>query len=193
MPRLNPVQRYDSIAIAFHWTIALLILVNWPIGHFAEVIEARLGRNLVPLHKSIGLTVLGLSVLRLAWRLAHPPPPLPPSIGPWRAAAARATHAAFYVLIIAVPLSGWMRTSAGRYPLSWFGIVELPKFPIAPRSAEAALASGGHRLLAWTMLALVVIHVAAALHHHLRLRDAVLLRMLPERRRRAEDPEIPPG
>ena len=181
MRELDEVQRYDAVAIFFHWAIAALILVNWPIGHFGETIEARFGLNLVPLHKSIGLTVLALSILRLFWRLSHRPPPLPMSISRWRAKAARFTHAAFYVLIIALPLTGWLRASAGRYPLQWFGLVDVPKFPIARESAEAALAVGGHRLLAWAMLTLFAVHVAAALHHHLRLRDAVLLRMLPKR------------
>ncbi|WP_294013847.1 cytochrome b [Sphingomonas sp.] len=178
------------MAIAFHWAIALLIAVNWPIGHFGETIEARLGLNLVPFHKSIGLTVLALSILRLVWRLSHRPPPLPLSISRWRARAARFTHAAFYVLIIALPLTGWLRASAGRYPLTWFGLLDVPKFPIARQSAEAALAIGAHKFLAWTMLTLVVVHVAAALHHHLKLKDAVLLRMLPKRARSGQAPHV---
>jgi cytochrome b561 len=123
-----------------------------------------------------------LSVLRLLWRLAHPVPPLPESIARWRAAAARFTHVAFYVLIIALPLTGWLRTSSGKYPLSWFGFFELPKFPIVAESAGARLAAQSHELLAWTMILLTLLHVGAALHHHFRLRDAVLLRMLPSRR-----------
>ena len=178
---MEPVelQRYGRVAMVFHWAIALLILANWPLGHFAEAIEADLGRNLVPLHKSIGLTILGLSVARLGWRLAHRPPPLPASLPRWRARMAGVVHGALYVLIIAVPVAGWLRTSPNAYPLKWFGLVELPKFPIAKGSAAAEAASSGHALLGWALLLLVVVHVAAALHHHFRLRDSVLRRMLP--------------
>ena len=176
-------ERYGGVAIAFHWTIALLVLVNWPLGYFGEEIERLLGQSQVALHKSIGLTVLGLSVLRLLWRLAHPMPPLPEAIAPWRAAAARLTHVAFYVLIIALPLTGWLRTSSGKYPLTWFGFVELPKFRIVADSAQARVAAQSHEILGWLMILLVAVHVSAALHHHFRLRDAVLLRMLPRRSR----------
>jgi cytochrome b561 len=177
------IERYGRVAIAFHWAIALLILANWPLGYFAETIEGRFGRNLVPLHKSIGLTVLALSFARLVWRLGHPAPPLPPSLSRWRASAARLTHWGLYLLIIALPLSGWLRTSPNSYPLRWFGLITVPKFPIEQGSTGAELAATGHEVLAWMMLALVVLHVAAALHHHFRLRDAILLRMLPARSR----------
>ena len=173
-----PAARYDAVAIALHWAIALLLLANWPLGYFGEAIEERLGASLVWLHKSIGLTVLALSLVRLAWRLAHKPPPLPP-MSQWRAAASRISHAGLYLLMILVPLSGWLRTSPGRYPLTWFELVELPKFPISRGSPEAALASAAHTWLAWAMLALVIVHVAAALHHQMRLRDGLMLRMHP--------------
>jgi cytochrome b561 len=184
MPAPIPVERYGPVAIVLHWAIALLIIVTWPLGYFGEGIEALVGASQAWLHKSLGLTVLALSLVRLAWRLGHRPPPLPASIGAVRAAIARITHAAFYVLIIALPLSGWLRTSSGKYPLSWFGLVDLPKFPIRPKSAEAELAAASHAVLGWVMLALVVLHVAAALHHQFRLKDALLLRMLPAWRKR---------
>lgn len=178
------VRRYGLMAIALHWLIALLIVLNWPLGYFGEAIEQQLGRSLVPLHKSLGLTVLALSLLRLGWRLSHRPPPLPASLTRWRLWSARIAHFAMYVLIIALPLSGWMRISSGKYPLTWFGLVELPKFPIEPNSREAAIAATSHELLAWSMMALVAIHIAAALHHQFRLRNEVLSRMIPIPRRR---------
>ena len=180
---MEPValERYGRVAIAFHWTIALLILVNWPLGHFAEAIEAQLGANVVPLHKSIGLTVLALSLIRAGWRLAHPAPPLPASLPRWRARMAGAVHAGLYLLIIAVPLAGWLRTSPNRHPLEWFGLFGVPKFPIEKGSAAADAAASAHTLLAWALLLLVAVHVAAALHHQFRLRDRLLLRMMPTR------------
>jgi cytochrome b561 len=171
-------DRYDTIAIALHWAIAALILANIPLGAFGEQIEAGLGTSLVWLHKSIGLTVLALSLVRLAWRLTHRPPPLADPLPEWQARAARIVHRTFYGLIIAVPLTGWLRVSAGSYPLTWFGLIDLPKFPIAPRSAGAQAASTAHEILAWSMAALIALHIAAALHHHWIRRDRTLRRML---------------
>lgn len=173
--------RYSRVAIALHWTVAALILLNFPIGFFNEGIESRFGVSTMWLHKSIGLTVLLLSIGRLGWRLFHRPPPLPETVARWRASVSAAVHRLFYALMVLLPLTGWVRTSAGSYPLTWFGLVDVPKFAIARGSPEARLAASAHDLLAWTMLALVALHVAAALHHHFVLRDAVLRRMLPAR------------
>ena len=137
----------------------------------------------MPLHKSIGLTVLALSLARLGWRLAHSAPPLPATLPRWRARMAGSVYGALYLLIVAVPIAGWLRTSPNAYPLRWFGLAELPKFPIENGSAAAEAASSGHALLAWAMLLVVAVHIAAALHHHFRLRDPVLGRMLPSRSR----------
>ena len=172
-------QRYDDVAIALHWMAAVLILANIPLGALGERIEAWLGASPVWLHKSIGLTVLALGITRLAWRLGHRPPPPVETVPRWQARAARAAHWAFYALIILVPLSGWLRVSSGRYPLNWFGLVELPKFPIVPKSPEAQAAASTHEILAWAMAALIALHVAAALHHHRVRRDGTLRRMLP--------------
>lgn len=183
MPELVRVERYGVVAISLHWAIALLIVVNIPLGLFSEQIEDELGRSQMWLHKSLGLTVLLLSLVRLAWRLLHPPPSSPASISRWRLRIARATHVAFYALSIAVPLTGWLRSSATAYPLSWFGI-GVPKFSVAAKSFEASLASISHEILAWGMLMLIPLHVGAALHHHFVLKDGLLLRMVPRRARR---------
>ncbi len=170
-------DRYDSVAIVLHWTIAALILANIPIGAFSDQIEDGLGASPMWLHKSIGLTVLLLSLVRLAWRLTHRPPV--PVMEGWRSGLARAVHWAFYALIILVPLTGWMRSSAGRYPLRWFELFDVPKFAIMPKSAEAAAVSVAHEWLAWTMTALIALHIGAALHHGWVRRDGVVRRMWP--------------
>lgn len=172
------LQRYTSVAIILHWTIAVLVLANWPLGYFSEAIEQQWAWSPVAAHKSIGLRVLALSLVRVGWRLGHPPPAMPSSMPRWKKTAATVTHAALYVLIIALPLTGWLRTSSGKYPLTWFGLVDLPKFPIAPGSAQAATASFSHTVLGWAMVLLVALHVAAALHHQLRLRDRTMRRMM---------------
>lgn len=176
---VRSLDRYDSVAIALHWTMAALILVNIPLGALSEQIEQGLGQSLMWLHKSIGLTVLLLSLARLAWRLTHRPPPLPGAVGGWQAGLAHVVHWVFYALIIVVPLTGWMRSSASGYPLRWFELFDVPKFAIAPKSPEALVVATTHEVLAWSMTALIVLHVAAALHHHFARRDRVLRRMLP--------------
>lgn len=178
---LSALERYSSTAIVLHWAIAALILANFPLGFFNEAIESASGASPMWLHKSIGLTVLALSIARVAWRATHRPPALPETMIGWRASASTAVHRTFYVLILAVPLSGWLRTSAGTYPLTWFGLLDIPKFPIERDSLEAVLAESAHDVLAWTMLGLVALHSMAALHHHFVLRDEVLRRMLPRR------------
>ena len=173
-----PRDRYDSVAMFFHWTIAILILANIPLGALSEQIETGLGTSPMWLHKSIGLSVLLLSVARLGWRLTHRPPP--PVMEGWRARIAGSVHWAFYVLIIAVPATGWMRSSASGYPLRWFELFDVPKFAITPKSAEAAAVATAHEWLAWTMAALIALHIGAALHHGWVKRDRVVRRMWPQ-------------
>lgn len=175
--RLPVDQRYSRVAIAFHWTIALLVILNLASGLGGDAVAA-LGA-LFPIHKAVGISVLVLTLARVAWRLAHRPPPLPAHVAGWERAAAHAVHWAIYALLILMPLSGWAMTSnpERRRPLTWFGTFDIPYLPVSP--AGAGIGHEAHELLGWTMLLLVVIHVAAALRHHLLLRDSVLLRMAP--------------
>ncbi|MBW6528202.1 cytochrome b [Sphingomonas sp. RHCKR7] len=175
--RAYRAERYSRVAIAFHWTIAALVIFNIAVGLGHDPIPAL--RALMPAHKAVGITVLALTALRVAWRLAHRPPPLPADTPGWERGAAHATHWTLYLLLVALPLSGWVMVSGpqGRRPLSWFGAFDLPYLPATAPAAEGA--AKAHGLLGWVMLALVLLHVAAALRHHLVLRDRVLARMLP--------------
>jgi cytochrome b561 len=179
LPRPAPdAPRYDRVAVAFHWAIAILVLANLPLGMLHERIEEGFDYSAIWIHKSIGLTVLMLSLARLAWRLAHRPPPLPAELAAWQALAARIVHALFYALMIALPLTGWIRSSGGPYPLSWFRLFDVPKLPVAEDGVLDSAASALHDRLGWLMLALVLLHVAAALHHGLARRDGLFRRML---------------
>lgn len=162
---------YSTGAILFHWTIALLVITNLLIGF--GLLDG------MPTHKAIGITVLVLSVLRVAWRLAHRPPPLPDSVPGWQATAARISHAAFYVLLITMPISGWLMASNAETlkPLTWFGLFDIPYLTISPAAGDAGHEI--HELLAIPFAALVLLHVGAALKHHFFDRDSVLARMLP--------------
>lgn len=197
MTPATPAIRYTAVAIALHWAIAAAIACNLALGwwmHGAiEVLDTQARAvTAFQLHKSLGLTILLLSLLRLAWRWTHPPPPLPPVMPAWEKLAARATHWTFYALMIGIPLSGWLYVSTqwrGDAPLNiptlWFGLFEVPHLfglnQIARelRQEYAYLTLYAHWLLAWSMGLLLVLHVAAALKHHFINRDGVLAQMIP--------------
>ncbi|WP_085808660.1 cytochrome b [Sphingomonas sp. TZW2008] len=181
MARLPQDRRYSSVAIAFHWIIALLVVVNLAIGLLHDAIPSL--RAWMPGHKAVGITVLALTAGRLAWRLAHRAPPLLAHTPAWEKGLAHATHWTLYALLLLMPLSGWAMVSGTekRRPLDWFGTFDIPYLPVSTATGSAA--HEAHELLGWLMLALVVLHIAAALRHHLILRDDVLARMAPAVRR----------
>jgi len=182
-------ERYSTVAITLHWLIALGIIANIALGlYFADLPRSDPDKfPLTQTHKSIGLTVLVLSVIRVVWRLMHPAPPLPASMSPAMRFAAHATHFLLYVLIIVIPLSGWLMVSASPLGLptmyfGWFAWPELPYFPDLPRAAKKIWVqefSATHVFLAWSAIVLVTIHVLAAIYHQFIRRDIVLGRMLP--------------
>ena len=169
---------YTRTAIALHWLIALLILVAFPLGVYMHELPLSPRKlQLYSYHKWIGITVLLAAATRLLWRIGHrPPAPLP---GPrWQIVAAHAVHHLLYLLIVAVPLSGWLMSSALGFPVVWFGVLPLPDLIAKNKELGEALKEV-HEALNFTLLALVVVHVAAALKHHFFDRDATLVRMLP--------------
>jgi cytochrome b561 len=129
-------------------------------------------------HKSVGITILGLAIVRLLWRWLNPTPSLPDTLKPYERTLASLTHAALYILLFAMPLSGWMMSSARGFPVSWFGFIQLPD--LVPKNKplyDAMLET--HETLAWALFTIVALHVLAALKHHFMLKDNVLRRMLP--------------
>lgn len=161
--------RYNAGARTLHWIIAVLIIANLASG---------LAGFAIPVHKAIGLTVLALSVVRLGWRMAWKAPPYPASMSRAETGLAHAVHGVLYLFMIAMPLSGWIMSSAGKYPLTWFGLFDWPKLPVAKGSALAGAGHEFHEIGGWVLLALVAGHVAAALRHQFLLKDGVLRRML---------------
>lgn len=183
----EPASRYTRVAIALHWLIGLLVIGNLAGGLLLDTLfpeadaAAKAGRSLViGLHKSIGLTILALTLARIAWRLGHRPPPLPHWLTAGERLAARATHVGFYGLMLLMPLSGWLMVSAGKYPLTWFGLFGVPKWPIA--KPVAGVFHETHEIAGWLMLATLVLHVGAVLKHRWLDRHDILPRMLPARR-----------
>ena len=172
--------RYSSIAIAFHWVLALAIVASFGVGtYMADLPLSPQKLKLYNWHKWAGVTILALSALRLLWRLSHRPPADVPMPG-WQRAAAHATHVGLYLLFFAVPLVGWAYSSAAGFPIVWFGVLPLPDF-VSPDKLLAEAIKPWHERLAWLMAALVLLHVAGALKHQFVDRDGLIGRMWPGR------------
>jgi cytochrome b561 len=190
--------RYSAAAIAFHWTIALLVLTNIAVAWYFNTLNGAAKLEPVQLHKSIGITVLVLSIARLGWRLAVPPPKLPDYVRGWEKHLAQSVHVGFYVVMLGMPLSGWALTSASPlikvFPITLFHVIPWPTIaPLANLSHEQMKQAHGlftatHGLLAKLAYALVVLHVAGALKHQFISNDDVVARMIPFLRRRRETP-----
>lgn len=175
--------RYDPVAVTLHWLIAVLILTLLVVGFTMEDYPMSIRFQAFNLHKATGITILALSVFRLIWRLLNPPPAYPISMKPWEKLAANSVHWALYAFIILMPLSGWIMVSATpKYPIVFFGMGEAPFLPM-PAGINAAAThewfESAHYYLALGGIALLLVHVGAALKHHFIQRDGVLHRMLP--------------
>ncbi|MBI1213058.1 MAG: cytochrome b [Alphaproteobacteria bacterium] len=183
----NSEKRYGAVAVTLHWLIAIGIIGMLILGKYmADLPRADPSRfELIQLHKSFGITILALSVLRVLWRLVNKVPPLPPQMPAWQRYAANASHFLLYVLILAIPLSGWAMVSASPLgiPTIWFGQFEIPHLPGLQGFADQHAVEGQlretHELLGNLMIGLLIIHIGAALKHHFWDRDDVLIRMLP--------------
>ena len=170
---------YTRTAIVLHWLIALLILAAFPLGlYMSDLALSPLKLRLISYHKWLGVTVLLLAVARLVWRAGHPPPALPGTIPLWQQRAAHVLHFLLYVLLFAIPLSGWLMSSAKGFQTVYLGLVPLPDL-IGKDKALGLLLENVHATLNFTMLALLAGHVGAAFKHQYMERDGVLARMLP--------------
>jgi len=179
MPNQSPPTRYSAVAQGFHWLIAALIVVQFTLGWTAQFLPIgarKLAR--LDLHKSFGMTILTLAVLRLLWRLFNRPPALPPGMTKFERQAARATHVLFYVLLFVMPLTGWMMSSAKNYSVSWFHQFTWPNL-IGPDEQAFNLLRSTHDTLSWLLFGVAILHILAALKHHFWNKDDVLKRMLP--------------
>src|SRR6056297_3836367 len=179
MPLGNTKMAYGAVAQLLHWLVAAGITAQfvwaWRID---QVDSIRAEFALVNQHKSIGMTVLALVVVRLFWRAFNRPPPFPSSMSAWEKIAASTAHWLLYALILAMPVSGWMYTSAAGFGPELFGLVEIPALVDQSERLEKVFGKM-HEWLAIGILALVSVHVLAALRHQFVLRDGLLRRMLP--------------
>ena len=174
---MSPVMRYSTPAIVLHWLVALLIFAGFPLGLYMVDLPLSPDKlRLYSYHKWIGITVLLLVAVRVSWRLSHVPPPLPASVAAWQRQASAVVHGLLYLLMIAIPLSGWLMSSAKGFQTVWFGVLPLPDLIGKDKALGDQLAEV-HKILNFTLLALVVLHVGAALQHHFIERQPFLQRM----------------
>ena len=174
---MSAVMRYSAPAIVLHWLMALLIFAGFPLG--LTMVDLPLSPDKLKLysyHKWIGVTLLMLVAVRLSWRLTHTPPPLPASVAAWQRRASAIVHGLLYLLMIAIPLSGWLMSSAKGFQTVWFGVLPLPDL-VGKDKALGDLLAEVHKVLNFTLLGLVVLHVGAALQHHFIERQPFLQRM----------------
>jgi cytochrome b561 len=174
----RPVQRYTGLARLLHWLVALLVLVMIPVGlMLMRLPPGKLQNTLFDLHRSVGVLLFVLVVIRLAWRLTHPPPPLPDDLPTWQHVASGIVHRLLYLLLLVQPIVGWWGTSAFGAPIKVFWLFTLPPL-VAKDEAASKVILGWHGVIGITLAVTVAIHVGAALYHHFIRRDEVLRRML---------------
>ncbi len=181
------VVRFSYVAIFFHWVVAALILANILIAWQFHLVHGVPRSAILQIHKSIGITILLLSVLRLMWRLLNPPPPFATSMQTWEKGAAKIVERSFYFIMFAMPLTGWAIASTLSLPtpIMLFGVVHWPyipslsTLPFDQKLGAYSLSVAAHHLLAKITYALLTLHVLAALRHQFLKRDAVLARMIP--------------
>ena len=185
--RYANVDRWGGMSQLLHWTIVALILVMAALGlTMTELPNSPFKIRLYNLHKSIGLTIFAIVMLRVLWRAWAGTPTVIATIPRWQHRLAESTHVLLYVLLFALPISGWLLNSYAGFPLKWFGLFRLP--PLAGRDDGLHdLAEEVHEWLFWVLAMLALGHACAAVYHHLFQRDATLSRMLPKGWLRAPD------
>ena len=179
MQMLNTNERWGAVAKFFHWTIVILIIVQFVLALTAH--DLPLGRQrfeVTALHKSMGITIFMLAVLRLLWRFMNKVPPLPGTLKPYERVLAHGTHFLLYALILVMPITGWMYSTAANFPVNWFGLIRLPNLVGADRELAHTLHEV-HETLAKALIAVAILHVAGSLKHHFWYKDDVLKRMAP--------------
>lgn len=179
MPLRNGAEDWGTVARSLHWLIALLVIGLALLGLVMQELPNSPDKlKLYALHKSVGLSVLVLVVLRLGWRAFDRRPPYPVAMPGWQRRLAATPHGLLYLLLIAMPLSGWLYNSAANFPLRWFGLFRVPALTAADPALKP-LALAAHEWGFYLLAALLVLHVGAALKHHYLDRDRTLAAMLP--------------
>ena len=178
MPIRNTTSSWGSVSKALHWIIVLLIINQWVIAQRAEDLTGFQKFTTLNWHKWFGMTILMLAVIRLAWRLVNPVPDLRNDTKPWERHLAKLSHFLLYLLIFAMPLSGWLMSSARAFGVSWFNLFQFPDLVGKNEQLYEFMRDLHHTMFA-VLLGVALLHVAGALKHHFVDRNDVLKRMLP--------------
>lgn len=172
-------RRYSGVAMAFHWAIAILVIVNWRIAETADHLEGQAASAVWNYHKAWGMLILALTLGRIGWKLAHPGPPFPVHHPAWERALARTVHFTFYVLLIAMPLAGWLANSLTRGTIDFFGLFTIPALPVGANKELGGQIFDLHATTGTLLLLLVGLHILGVIKHLVIDRDGELFRMLP--------------
>jgi cytochrome b561 len=171
--------RYSGVAMLLHWLIAILVIMNWRIAETAEHLDGPVKAEVFGYHKAWGMLILVLTLVRLGWRIAHKPPPLASTLKAWERTLARITHTVFYILLIGLPLGGWLANSLGGKPISFFGMFDIPALPVGTNKELAGSIFDAHAAGGTILLLLIALHILGALKHTAFDKDGNLWRMLP--------------
>ena len=183
----NDAGHWGAISIGLHWLVVLLVITIAVLGLYMTDLPTGLYKvKVYALHKSLGLTILALGVLRLGWILFSGRPTAFPGDPAWQRALAKLTHWGLYALLLIVPLSGWWYNSVAGFGLRWFGLFQVPDLGAADATLKA-MAKERHEILFYVLAGFVAVHAAGALWHHYALRDHTLRRMLPWTRSSKDD------
>ncbi len=172
--------RYSSGSKFLHWLVAFIVIMMLSFSFFLEDVPKQYQGIAYMLHKSFGLTVLGLMIIRIIWLLYRGKPALPATVPVWQRIAARLVQYGMYILLFAMPLSGWIMSVAENRIPTFFGLFSLP-LPIAPNKYLGELMAEIHTTIVWVLIALIVLHFAAAMKHYFINKDNVLQSMLPKK------------
>jgi len=174
----NTTESYGFVARLFHWLIALGVIGMLCFGFIIKSFDDKDFRGyLFGFHEAIGLTILMIVAFRIFWRWANVTPPLPSAVPRWQQIAAKAIHHSLYVLMVLMPLSGWVTSSSKGFKPSWFGFFDLPAPFVPTNKALHHFAGEVHEVTAYLLITLISLHILAALKHHFINKDNVLRRM----------------
>tara|TARA_A100001391_G_scaffold186637_1_gene155969 strand:+ start:405 stop:956 length:552 start_codon:yes stop_codon:yes gene_type:complete len=172
-------RRYSTGAMLFHWTIAIAVIVNWRIAEAAEHADMPAKAEIFANHKALGILILVLTLGRLAWRWTHPVPALPSDLAKWEAVLAHTVHIVFYILLIGLPLGGWLANSMTGRDIDFFGLFTIPPLPIGANEDLGGSIFDMHALGGTIFLYLIGLHILGALKHTFFDKNGGIFRMLP--------------